>query len=426
MNENPTHEIAVRTDGGRQRAIGLDAPGGTIRSIHLVNSQAPAVFLRRFRGAAAVCISDRDRWPSELHLHVVVAGSDPLVRAVPIDEPAPNPRPSATQADPPASRLDAIERWLVEQAPQEAQRRDALLFHGIDRSFNAQLLRERGAAESPGGETAAETEAIIRAVSQLQREIIDRLRIRQRGGRPRRTALAMQSDELIRPALTQAFRRRFESGAPGSTTGQALATFARFGSGALAVEMCAGVDRPRLLARSSNGCPNGPMVFAFAEYALFQIESAARGSDPAFWARLLPGCVLAAEMYLAAYALHSREGRVLRRPFESSTGRTASSLRVLSARSFEEMVRWYEVQALAPDEPAHRSMEQHLGSLLAAAFHPIRRADFKRPLPVGTGGSHAWRGAGTFAVFPCLPEVHLAPGWRTAAPHMSEAKATPS
>lgn len=424
MSEDSTHEIAVRTDGGRRRAIGLDAPRGTIRSIRLVNSQAPAVFFRRFRGAAAVCIRDRDRWPSELRLEVVLAGGDPPVRAVPIDEPAPDSRPSATQADPPASRLDAIERWLVELAPQKAQRRDALLFHAIDRSFNAQLLRERGAAESPGGETAAETEAIIRAVSQLQRELIDRLRVRQRGGRPRRTALAMQGDELVQPTLTQAFRRRFEGGAAGSTTREALFTFARFGSGALAVEMCAGVDRPCLLARSSNGGPNGPMVFAFAEYALFQIEFAARGSDPAFWARLLPGSVLAAEMYLAAYALHSREGRVLQRPFESSTGRTASPLRVLSARTFEEMVRWYERQAHSPHESARRSMEQRLESLLAAAFDPIREAAFKRPMPLSTNESHAWRGAGTFAVFPCLPEVHLAPGWWSAAPQMSRAKAT--
>ena len=186
--------------------------------------------------------------------------------------------------------------------------------------------------------------------------------------------------------------------------------FSRFGSGELALNLLPAVEGSALLVRTSNGGPDGSLVFAFAEYALLEMESSSSGPIRALWRWLLPACILGAEMYLAAYALHDRNGVVTRRGFAGTAPSPAPLLRRLAPRSRAALVGMYHDRpALASGDAEIATLCERYARMLRAGFHPIEAA---RPRQSGSTGRPAapppCPGARS-VTFPQLPVSDLTP-----------------
>jgi len=401
-----THHIAADMEDGHDRALGLCLASGTIRAVRILNGDVAAVFFRRFRRAGAICIAEAPHWPHRLELELIAegCGEPPTVHPIPD---ASTPESPSRCGSPPWQRLSAIEQWLIEQAPTEAARRDARYFHALDCRFNSRIVRERGLPDSRFGGLRPDPEAIETAVESLQGHLISRLGQRQRRAPFPPTNQLAPGDRLIEPIFTAMMQDRFDSAACESTTDEALETFSRFGAGEIALDVCPTVGGSDLHSRISNGGPDGSMVFAFAEYALLQIESNPKGAIRDLWNSVIPGCVLAAEMYLAAYGLHTREGAVMRRGFAGDSATPAPLLRHPSPRSRDLMIALYRQRYSGTSLRARTALEHRFASMLATAFHPIdvapvRRAQHSHPLrgPRSTPGVNG-------AIFPQLPGVDV-------------------
>ncbi|GEM_PF-5646103 len=377
-------------------AMGLHAPG-PIRSVRLVNTDATMIGWRRFGRVGAICNLNENPWPDRLELEVTCdQTSDQRLRVDQIG--FEHLDPTTVVPTFPWNRLRVVEQWLNQQAPNVSLRHDAEFFYRLEQQFNRWFLCDTYVQGHCGDSMNR-----MRAVDELVAVLMHRLSLRQSGHPVHRSPGSQNPQSLIDDALDRIFSQRFGGFAGTRRMEAAIRTFAQFGSGALHVNIAGARPRDGLLERATNGAPNGPLVFAFAEYALSRIAS--RPEYPTLWRDMLPGCLLAAELYLMAFHRLDRTGHVCRQAFSGDVGGPAPLLRCLSSESSGKLIQLY----LSHSMDDRSFFEAHLGHLLQTALEPISGDGVRRSQPLASASAPPQVRGVDAVVFPSLPRVDVPP-----------------
>ncbi len=401
MTSLSTHRLLVDVSRGMPRAIGVRG-GGVLRVLRILNATEPAVFFRRFGSMGAVAAIGSAPWPAQVELEMTVEnrGASPSATIIEGGDDG-----SEAGSALPWQRLAAIERWLIEHAPTESLRLDAEFFYGIECAFNPRFVQERGLPEA----AKRNREEVMDEVDGFLARLVARLGRRQTGDAFRDGEIH-SADWHVGPVLDELFKGRFGNASGHERMAAAVRMFARFGAGELAMDIAAGPMGGELALRMTNGAPNGPLVFAFAEYALYRLNTSRGASDKRIWSDVLPGCILAAELYLMAYHLFDREGAVSKALFRGDAGGPRPLLRRLGRQCVNELMQRYLEFGC---HGQRQLLESRLAGLLRSAFVPIEPLEplvprSRRDRVIQTSAHRS----GVFtAVFPDLPVLEVrAPG----------------
>lgn len=300
------------------RALFVSAAGGRIRELRLTDASGNAphpldpVSLIRFERWGALAF--RGAANAHINATVLIDGENLLSIAIRHDI-----QPFGLTAWDHGTTYDRerlallaeeIEDLSIDEEPSFDLARAARYFKELDEETSPPLYAHRCIVGDLAGVTCARdnagslTPAITMSARQLERDyrtslimgcvdvLWERLWIRYRNGQMPRIARLTQPQIAYLSALQlQVYRQCMGDFSPAT----AMQAYEAFACGDLHLALSNARDDNELF---SNGTPNGPNVFCFAEFAFLAVDNKVHASE---WLALLPGLLAAQEFYLYAF-----------------------------------------------------------------------------------------------------------------------------